>query len=149
MDSITADINDFSDLAEVSNKFKYKGKLYGVPPLTREIMTALLRINKKMSAQIKESSPSEVDSVPSEVPPKLVSPESLPVSDKELDNVDNMFKLQQDFVHTGIREITDDGQLLEIDEKELEKWPMKLLTKNIRFINTALSEINKGDETPT
>lgn len=131
----TQDIKDFSDLGQ-SVMFKYKGTSFAIPPLTRSTMTALLRMNQKISDSVKKK-PGEEEKDSS-------------FNEETVQGMDSLFELQQEFVLMGIRKVSPDGSFSLVDKSEVDLWPMRLTNNVIRMINEALTTTtDRGDERPT
>jgi hypothetical protein len=132
------DIHDFSDLGD-EIFFSYKGKKYAIPQPTRDQWADLLRVNQRISAHVKESSPDKKDGAPEPTGE---------LTEGAIVGMDGLFKLQQEFVVLGVRLVQDNDQRVALTIDEVNTWPIKLLHKVVRMINENMSAPDK-EERPT
>jgi hypothetical protein len=133
----TQDIKDFSDLGQAV-MFTYNKAKFAIPPLSRAAMTNLLRINQKISDHVRKRAPKK----------EGVEAESEEQAN-DIQDMDDLFGLQQEFIVNGVRKVSEEGQFGTLAIEQVEEWPMKMKHQVIMMINDALTTTTKGDERPT
>lgn len=126
-----ANVMDFTDLGK-GTEFSYKGEKFEVPSYTKPEMTELMKISERMVGISKNLNPEEK--------------EGMERGEIKTSSLEELFKVQQEFVIAGVRQITNDGVYAALTLEKIEAWPWKLINKVSSLVQDMMGSVSGAEK---